>query len=83
MASKNDKRSDGIAGFESSTKQLEAIIEILENDNTTLEQSLTAFEQGIKLTRNTQKSLAEAVQKVQLLLEDDGQPVYKEFEEQE
>lgn len=83
MASKGDKKGDGISAFESSTKQLETIIKTLEDDSTTLEQALAAFEAGIKLTRSTQKSLKEAEQKVQLLLEGDDEPVLKDFEEQE
>lgn len=83
MASKGDKKGDGISAFETSTRQLEAIIKVLEDDSTTLEQALAAFEQGINLTRSTQKSLKDAEQKVQLLLEGDNEPVYKDFEEQE
>ncbi len=83
MASKGDKKVDGISAFESSTRQLEAIIKVLEDDSTTLEQALAAFEEGIKLTRSTQKRLKEAEQKVQLLLEGDDEPVFKDFEEQE
>jgi len=83
MASKGDKKGDGISAFESSTRELEAIIKVLEDDSTTLEHALAAFEQGIKLTRSTQKALKEAEQKVQLLLEVDDEPAYKDFEEQE
>lgn len=83
MASKGDKKSDGISAFEAATRQLEAIIKVLEDDSTTLEQALASFEQGIKLTRSTQKSLREAEQRVQLLLEGDDEPVIKDFEEQE
>jgi len=38
-----------------------------------LEESLKAFEAGIKLTRDCQSRLSEAEQKVQLLLEEQGQ----------
>ena len=83
MTTKGDKKNSGIATFESSTKRLEDIIEILEDESTTLEQALERFEQGINLTRTTQKALQEAEQKVQLLLENDDQPDFKDFEEQE
>ncbi len=83
MAGKGDKKVEGISAFESSTRELEAIIKVLEDDNTTLEQALASFEQGIKLTRSTQRNLRDAEQKVQLLLAADDEPVLKDFEEQE
>jgi exodeoxyribonuclease VII small subunit len=69
--------------FEATCAQLAATINKLEDEQASLEESLKAFEQGITLARQAQKALLEAEQKVQLLLEGDGQPVYKEFEEPE
>ena len=83
MTTKGEKKNTDTDTFESSTRRLGDIIEILEDENTTLEQALEIFEQGIKLTRTTQKMLQEAEQKVQLLLQNDDQPVFKDFEEQE
>ena len=83
MAGKGDKNANPIRGFEASTKQLEALIEVLEDETTPLEKALETFEQGINLTRNLQKCLNEAEQKVQLLLKGDDGPVFKDFEEQE
>lgn len=82
MAAKNEKKDPGIAVFETATRELETIIKVLEDDSTTLEQSLESFEQGINLTRSAQKSLQEAEQKVQLLLESGGEPAFEDFEEQ-
>lgn len=45
-----------------------------------LEDSLTAFEQGIGLTRDCQAALAQAEQKVQLLLERDGELTEEPFD---
>ena len=83
MAGKGDKKDTGIAAFETATRELEAIIKILEDDDTSLEQALASFEQGIKLTRSAQHSLREAEQKVQLLLDNEGEPAFQDFEEQE
>lgn len=58
--------------FEQSLAQLEALVEKLENSEFTLEQSLAAFEQGVKLTRQCQTALTAAEQKVQLLIEENG-----------
>ncbi len=59
--------------FEASLSQLETLVEKLENSEFTLEQSLQAFESGVKLTRQCQQSLSDAEQKVQLLIEENGQ----------
>ncbi len=59
--------------FEASLTQLETLVEKLENSEFTLEQSLQAFESGVKLTRQCQQALSDAEQKVQLLIEENGQ----------
>lgn len=58
--------------FEQSLADLQALVERLENGELSLEDSLTAFEQGISLTRDCQSALVQAEQKVQVLLERDG-----------
>lgn len=65
--------------FEQSLAQLEALVEKLENSEFTLEQSLQAFEQGVTLTRQCQKALTEAEQKVQVLIEQNGQSQAQPF----
>jgi exodeoxyribonuclease VII small subunit len=84
MSTQNKKsQQDGLA-IESTMKSIEKLVEKLENSETPLEQSLLAFEEGIQLIRKAQKSLAEAEQKVQMLLEQDGNPVVADsaFEEE-
>lgn len=54
--------------FEKSLDQLETLVENMENGDLTLEESLKAFEQGIRLTRDCQSALASAEQKVQMLI---------------
>ena len=56
--------------FESSLEQLEELVEDMENGDLSLEESLKAFEQGIKLTRECQTALTQAEQKVQILMEE-------------
>lgn len=58
--------------FEKSLDQLESLVEEMEGGDLSLEDSLKAFEQGIKLTRECQSALSAAEQKVQLLLEENG-----------
>jgi exodeoxyribonuclease VII small subunit len=52
----------------------------LQNGELSLEDSLTAFEQGIGLTRDCQSALAQAEQKVQVLLERDGELAEEPFD---
>ncbi len=72
-------RKKNTALFEESLQELEEIVEQMEQGDITLEQSLKAFERGIKLTRTCQKALQEAEQKVQILLEKDGQQTLEPY----
>ena len=67
--------------FEQQLENLEALVESLESGGLSLEDSLTSFEQGIKLARDCQQALKQAEQKVALLLEDDGELVIEDFDE--
>ena len=58
--------------FEDTLKELETIVEHLEVGDLSLEESLTAFEHGVKLTKTCQDSLNKAEQKVQTLIEKQG-----------
>ena len=62
-----------VANFEHSLEELEQLVERMETGELSLEESLAAFEQGIALTRECQGALAQAEQKVQQLLERDGE----------
>lgn len=48
-------------------KELEGLIESLEQGDLSLEESLKSFERGVALTRICQASLQEAEQKVRIL----------------
>jgi exodeoxyribonuclease VII small subunit len=61
--------------FETALSELEALVERMEHGDATLEASLKDFERGIELTRACQNALQEAEQKVQILVEKDGEPV--------
>lgn len=65
--------------FEKSLDQLEELVEDMEHGDLTLEESLKAFEKGVKLTRDCQSALDQAEQKVQLLIEDNGEIHSEEF----
>lgn len=59
--------------FEQSLGSLQALVERLESGDLSLEESLTAFEQGVALTRDCQQALSQAEQKVQQLMENNGE----------
>ena len=61
--------------FEKSLDELEALVNRMEQGESSLEDSLKDFERGIELTRNCQTALAEAEQKVQILLKKNGETV--------
>ena len=59
------------------------MVEQMEDGELSLEESLKAFEQGVKLTHECQQALQEAEQKVQLLSEQSGDLVATPFSELE
>ena len=63
---KEDKKVD----FESSPKELELIVEKLEDENINLEDSVKSFEEGVNLVKQCQKQLQDAELKVKKLLDD-------------
>ncbi|VAW46491.1 Exodeoxyribonuclease VII small subunit [hydrothermal vent metagenome] len=56
------------ATFEKSVQKLDAIVTKMESGDLTLDESLKLFEQGVKLTRACQKTLADAESKIEKLM---------------
>lgn len=54
--------------FEKALAELELQVQRLESGDLPLEDALQAFEKGVRLSRDCQQALAEAEQKVKLLL---------------
>lgn len=70
--------------FEKSMSELEGLVRQLESGNITLDDSLGAFENGIKLTRECDTLLNEAKGKVEKLIKDStGTMVAEQFEAKE
>lgn len=59
--------------FEKALTDLENVIEKMESGQLSLEESLQSFEDGLKLARLCQHSLKDAEQKVQILIEQNGE----------
>lgn len=75
MASKQKKLD-----YEAAVKELEALVERLEQGDISLEESLKLYERGVLLTRDCQDSLKAAEQKVQMLLQQSGQNNMVDFD---
>jgi len=73
------KKNDSV-NFEKSLRELEELVEKMEEGDLSLEESMKYFERGITLTRACQKALSEAEQKVQILLEKNGKADLQDFE---
>lgn len=65
--------------FEQALEDLNQIVSKMEEGGLSLEDSLTQFEKGIGLTRECQKALQEAEQKVQILIEKNGESVLQNY----
>jgi exodeoxyribonuclease VII small subunit len=79
MAAKKIEKEAKPADFEAAMRDLEAIVERLEQGDLPLEESLAAFERGILLTRSCQAALKDAEQKVEILLKKSGESVVETF----
>lgn len=65
--------------FEAALENLEELVEAMEEGDLSLEESLQAFEKGVKLTRECQTALDKAEQKVHLLVAGGEEPASEEF----
>ena len=63
---KSEKKID----FEESLKELENIVDKLEDENMNLEESVKSFERGVKLIQECQAELEKAELKIKKLLDD-------------
>ena len=66
------KKKQAKFDFEAALEELEELVSSMEDGELSLEESLQAFENGIKLTRECQAALKNAEQKVQVLLNENG-----------
>jgi exodeoxyribonuclease VII small subunit len=78
MAAQKPQKS-AAPDFELAMRDLEELVERLEQGDLPLEESLAAFERGVMLTRACQTALKEAEQKVEILLKKAGESSLEEF----
>ena len=78
------KKDQPEISFEDALKRLEDVLESLEHGNLNLEESVRAFEEGVKLVRFCHDKLDEVERRVELLLKDEaGRFLTKPFPEDE
>lgn len=59
--------------FEDMMKELENIVQKLDNENVSLEESLNLYQRGMKLSANCDETLKEAEQKVNELMTENNE----------
>ncbi len=74
-----DLEKEGLT-FENAVEKLEAHVRTLEQGELTLDESLRIFEEGMKLAKFCGKKLDDAEQKIEILLEKNGELIKKPFE---
>ena len=68
--------------FEQSITRLEALVEKMEQGDLPIEEALKTFEEGISLTRECQMQLEKAEQRVNVLIEENGEAVAHPFKDE-
>lgn len=69
--------------FEEQMEQLEKIVGELEKGELSLEDSVTRFEEGIKISKECNKTLEEAEKKITILVNQDGEVKEEKFDTEE
>ncbi len=67
------KKSANLPDFEAALAELEKIVEKMESGEQSLEDALKSFQRGIELTRLCQQGLKDAEQKVEKLIQQNGE----------
>lgn len=69
--------------FEESMSELETIVDDLEQGDLSLEDSMKLFERGLSLSQASQSKLSQAEQKIQILLNKNGEEQLQPFTDNE
>ena len=69
--------------LETALTEINTLVENMEHGKLSLEQSLERFERGIHLIKHCQKILQNAEQKVQILIQNNGQEDLQPYENNE
>ncbi len=80
--SKKAHKNPDSLDFEAAMAELEALVERMEQGEQSLDESLQDFERGIALTRRCQQALQQTEQKIQQLMEQNGEDTLIPFNEE-
>lgn len=72
-----------VPDFEAALTELEKIVEKMEAGDQNLEEALKSFQRGIELARICQQGLKEAEQRVEKLVQQNGEVIVEPFSETE
>jgi len=61
------KKNTNLGNFESDLKKLQNILEDIESDELSLEQSIEKYKEGVELSKKCQKALEDAKQIIEVL----------------
>ena len=61
------KKKNNISSFESDLRKLQDILEDIESDKLSLEQSIEKYKEGVELSKKCQKALDDAKQIIKVL----------------
>ena len=61
------KKNTNLSSFESDLKKLQNILEDIESDELSLEQSIEKYKEGVELSKKCQKALEDAKQIIEVL----------------
>jgi exodeoxyribonuclease VII small subunit len=76
----SDEMAGGQLTFENALEKLEEHVRTLEQGELTLNESLAIFEEGMKLAKFCENKLDEAEQKIEIVLEKNGELTKEPFE---
>lgn len=66
--------------FEDAIKRLEEVVELLEGGDTPLEETIELYQEGVLLARHCDQKLTQVEHKIDILLEEDGKTIVRDFE---
>jgi exodeoxyribonuclease VII small subunit len=82
--SKKESEKQKFQKFEDALEELEKVVERLESGELSLDDSLAAFEDGVRLVKFCNQKLTEVEKKIELLVKDkDGKLQLKPLEDEE
>ncbi len=70
---------EGNLNFEETMKELEEVVQALENGELNLDESIKEFEKGMKLSKDASKYLEDAEKKITILVNKDNEIKEEDF----